>query len=345
MNDEITKMYNTLRAEGYPIMLSKTQYGELMNISKSKLDYNLKLNINLPPYHRMGAAKNAQLLFSLSEVCEFIVSKKVKPKKRWIALDADPLLFEICEGKFTKMKMFGAEEGSIDSDYEEPLTPYIAKFKELVKDIADEVGNIAGTKVILSDPNSCFRYDIYPTYKGNRDADARSPLFYRLRDWALKEYGYVENVEADDVVSYFVREKNYIGATMDKDMLRGVAGSWFDTYHSRRTLSELSVDEANKFNLVQTLIGDVTDNIKALPKRAGDPMVPVDDLPKGQRQPFKLTEPMAIKLLDEFGWDWAGVVKIYESKGFTEKEATLNRQLICLNQWSPEEGVVLWEPL
>jgi 5'-3' exonuclease len=243
------------------------------------------------------------------------------------------------------MKMFGAEDGTIDSDYEEPLEFYIARFKELVQDITDEVGDIGGVKVILSDPNSCFRYDIYPAYKGNRDADARSPLFYRLRDWALKEYGYVENVEADDVVSYFVREKNYIGATMDKDMLRGVAGSWFDTYHSRRTLSELSVDEANKFNLIQTLIGDATDNIKALPKKAGDPMIPVDNLPKGQRQPFKLTESMAIKLLNEFGWNWEGVVKIYESKGFSEKEATLNRQLVCLNQWSPEGGVVLWSPL
>jgi hypothetical protein len=164
-----------------------------------------------------------------------------------------------------------------------------------------------------------------------------------LRKWALKRYGYVKNVEADDVVSHFVREENHVGATMDKDMLRGVAGTWFDTYHSRRTLHELSAGEANNFNLIQTLIGDATDNIKSLPKKAGDPMIPVEGLPKGQRQPFKLTEPMAIKLLDEFGWNWDGVVKIYESKGFSEKEATLNRQLICLNQWSPDEGVILWK--
>lgn len=269
-------------------------------------------------------------------------------KKKWVYLDADPLLFEVAEGKFVKMTIFGAEEGSVSDDYKEPLDKYKDRFELLVQDIEDEIAlatlggiKIKGIKVIISDPNTNFRYDIFPEYKGNRDSGARGPLFYRLRKWALKKYGYVKNVEADDVVSHYVR-KGAIGATMDKDMLRGVAGIWFDTYHSRRTLNVLALGEARNFNLIQTLMGDPTDNIKALPKKAGDPMIPAD-VPKGTRQPYKVTEKLACGLLDEFGWTWEGVIKAFESKGFGEEEAILNRRLICLNQWTPKHGVKLFK--
>lgn len=269
-------------------------------------------------------------------------------KKRWIYLDADPLLFEVCEGKFTKMTMFNSETGEVNTGkYKEPLKQYKKRFKMLVSDIEDEisanmVGEVKGIKVVISDPEKCFRYDIFPTYKGNREAGARSPLFYRLRKWALKEYGYEKNIEADDYVSHFVR-KGAIGATMDKDMLRGVAGTWFDTYHSRRTLNEVSEGEARNFNYIQTLMGDPTDNIKALPKKAGDPMIPVDDLPKGKRQPFKVTEKLACEILDEFGWSWEGVLKGFESRGFGKKEFVLNARLILLDQWHPKHGVKLFK--
>ena len=271
--------------------------------------------------------------------------------KKYIYLDADPLLFEVAEGKFVKMSMFGDEKGKgkiKGKKHKEPLARYKERFKLLVQDIEDEisaimVGEVKGIKVILSDPDTNFRYDIYPDYKGNRDSGDRGPLFYRLRKWALKHYGYVKNVEADDVVSHYVR-KGAIGASMDKDMLRGVAGIWFDTYNTRRTINVVALGEACNFNLIQTLMGDTTDNIKALPKKAGDPMIPCI-LPEGvKRQPFKVTEPLAIKILDEFGWNFEGVIKGFESKGFGKKEAILNRRLICLNQWSPKGGVKLFKP-
>lgn len=273
---------------------------------------------------------------------------KIKCKKKWIYIDADPLLFECTEGTFTKMSMFSAENGDIETNYKEPLKQYKEKFKQLVQNIEDEIaveliGQIKGTKVILSDPNKCFRYDIYPEYKGARSESQRGPLFYRLRKWALKKYGYVKKVEADDVVSHYVR-KGHVGATMDKDMLRGVGGIWFDTYHTRREIKNISDEDALKFNFIQTLMGDTTDNIPALPKNFGDSMINGISNSDGTRKPYKVTEKIAVELLDKHGWSWAGVLAAYQEKGFGEKEFLLNARLILLTQWHPKKGITLFKP-
>lgn len=273
-------------------------------------------------------------------------------KKKWIYLDADPLIFEVCEGKFTKMTMFKSEKGSTlkGKAYKEPLDGYKLRFENLVKDIEDEIAvatlgvvKIKGIKVIFSDPETNFRYDLYPEYKGGRSAEDKGPLYYRMRKWAIKKYGCVKGLEADDYVSHYVR-KGHVGATLDKDMLRGVAGMWFDTYHSRRTFNTVSELQALHFNYIQTLTGDPVDNIKALPKELGYGMIPMDVLPEGRkRQPFKVTEALAIKLLDEHGWSWDGVLRAYQAKGFGLKEMVLNARLILLNQWSPKKGVKLFK--
>jgi DNA polymerase-1 len=242
-------------------------------------------------------------------------------KKVMIALDADYLIFECTEGNYVTSNTFANEQ--VD------LKPFKKRFKQLVKDIEDEIAvemlgkvKIKGIEVILSDPEGNFRYDIYPEYKANRKEGDRTETFYRLRKWAHKKYGYVKNCEADDVVAHYVR-KGWIGASFDKDLLRGVAGTWFDVYYSRRHITETSQRDADNFNLIQNLTGDPTDNIKGLPRVA---------------------EKTAIKLLDKHGWDWDGVVAIYKEKGFDEDYAILTRRLTSMEQWSPKKGVKLWKP-
>lgn len=267
-----------------------------------------------------------------------------------VAIDADSLIFKVTEGKMVSMSMFKEEGGDVGvKDYKEPLRPYKIRFKALVDDIVNEIaanyaGEIGKVKVFLSDPKNNFRYDIYPKYKSNRDSGSRSELFYRLRKWALKKYGYVKGIEADDAVSYYVLKKGYIGATEDKDMLKGIEGTWFNLRYTSRQIHTLLPHEARCFNLIQTLTGDPVDYIKALPDKAGTPMIPIEGLGKGVRQPLKVTEIKASKLLDEFGWDWEGVVKAFESKGFGEEEAILNHRLISMRQWSPKKGVRLFAP-
>jgi len=243
-------------------------------------------------------------------------------KFKGIAIDSDPLIFEVTEGSYIKNNQFDNEKVK--------LKPYKDRFKSLVKDIQSEVfldslgkykiGN--KIKILLSDPDTNFRYNFYPEYKGNRKSNSRSKLFYRLRKWVLKEYGYVKNTEADDQCHIYLK-KGYIVCAMDKDIIKGLSGLFFDTYHARRHMIETSQLEADRFNLIQTLTGDPTDNIKGLPRVA---------------------EKTAIKMLDEFGWNWDGVVKAYESKGMTEKDAVFTRRLTDMTQYSPKKGVKLWKP-
>ncbi len=251
-------------------------------------------------------------------------------KKRYITLDADPLIFECTEGKRDTMSYFGKEsegESLSETSFKKPLKPFKRKFKQLVKDLEDEVaaampGMVKGIIPIFSDPDSNFRYDLYPDYKKNRKPGSRSKEFYRLRKWVLKKYGYVKGAEADDVVAYYVREKKYIGASIDKDLLNGVPGTWFDTYHSRRHIKTTDEFEAYMFTLAQTLAGDPTDSIPGIPR---------------------VGLKTAMNLLESNGCSWDGVVQAYINAGLTAEDALLNRRLIGMDQYDGKK-IVLWQP-
>ena len=252
-------------------------------------------------------------------------------KKMRIAIDSDFAIFQATEGKFTRQGAFSNEGGEVKGkSYKEPLKPYKKKFKQIIKEIEDEVSveflgeyKIKGkARVLLSDPKGNFRYGLDADYKTNRKASTRSELFYRLRDWAMKKYGYVKNVEADDVAGYLGRTGKYIICSFDKDVLKSVAGVHFDVYHTRRHKVVTGELEAKNFTLLQTLMGDPVDSIKGIPG---------------------VGEKTAIKLLDKFGWDDKGMLLAYESKGLGEKEMTLNRRLVGLDQWTPKKGLELWQ--
>ncbi len=251
-------------------------------------------------------------------------------KKRHIALDADYLIFETTEDKGSTGNYFEVETGlNGGSEYQKPLKPYKKILKKAIAEVVDEIaanlpGEVSGkVKVIFSDPNGNFRYDIFPNYKNNRKGSKRSKMFYRLRKWAHRKYGYEDGVEADDVVAYYVREKGWIGASFDKDLLKGVPGTWFDVYHLRRFITTTTKKEAAHFNLLQTLAGDSTDGIKGIP-RVG----------------MKTAE----NLLRSNGESWEGVVKSYLDAGLTEEDAILNRRLIGMDQWTKKKGLKLWKP-
>jgi len=253
-------------------------------------------------------------------------------KKKKVIVDADYLVHQCTEGQTNKRAYFPVEGESIKQKkkYKPSLKPFKKQFKQMVKDLEDEIAvavlgkyKLKGKPILVFSDKSNFRYDIYPEYKANRKGTERTPEFYRLLKWAKKNHRWEPNTEADDVCAYYVREKRYLGASFDKDLLKGCSGIWFDVYHSRRHIVETSEFEARNFNLLQTITGDTTDNIKGI---------------------SGVAEKTALKLLDKYGWHWDGVVKSYKEKGLTEKDAILTRRLICMRQWSPKKGVKLWKP-
>ena len=247
--------------------------------------------------------------------------------KKNIAIDADHILYDVASepANAFKSSLCGKSLKVTDGKAE------IKKLKKAFMDVVSEYEKIAqvesiaqtwgiGKTIILISDKSNFRYDIFPEYKANRKGREHSKQFLKLRKWARKKFAPKQNIEADDIVAHHVR-KGAIGFSTDKDLVKGVAGIWFDCYHSRRHWIYLDEQDAEKFNYQQYLAGDSGDGIKGIDGVA---------LIKAQG------------LLDKFGWDWNGVIQAYQSKGYTETDAILTRRLVSMKQWSPKKGLKLF---
>ena len=247
-------------------------------------------------------------------------------EKKLVAIDADHILYDIASPPSATRK--GTLKGKSIAKVSHSIKKLKKAFKERIREYTKiaEVESIAfdwttGETMVVIGDKSNFRYDIFPEYKANRAGKEHTEEFIKLRKWARKKYAPKQNVEADDVVAYYV-ERGAIGFSTDKDLLKGVAGIWFDCYHARKHWKYTEKDEANHFNLIQYVAGDGDDNIQGI---------------KG------VAEKTAIKLLDEAGWNWQGVKQIYLNKGYTLDDAILTRRLVSMKQWSPKKGIQLFK--
>jgi 5'-3' exonuclease len=247
---------------------------------------------------------------------------------RDVVVDADHILYVVAMSSRHNVKFDKYEDGDdfgIKPDRKINLKPLKKHFKSIIQDYFDIAcieamchgWKIGKVKVILGEKDN-FRYKISPEYKSNRKGLEKPDEFYALQKWARKKYICSDGCEADDMVAYYVRN-GAMGFSTDKDILKS-EGIWFDCYHSRRHWITNTKEDAYKFMLAQCLAGDVVDNIKGLPK-------------------VGITT--AFKLLDEYGYSWKSVKKIYKDKGFTEKDALLTRSLIDMTLWHPKHGIKL----
>ena len=244
-----------------------------------------------------------------------------------VVIDADYLLYRATEGK--AQKGIAAERGeALGGDYKPKLKPYKIRFSNEIAGLLETMyvndgmaDKITKVKLLFSDPDGNFRYKLYPKYKGDRTS-TKSPEFYRLREWALKKYGYVKNIEADDRCYDYVK-KGWVCVSMDKDVRRGLPGRFFNPHHTKNCFEETSAIEAQHFVLYQTLMGDSVDKIPGIPG-VGDKT--------------------AVKLLNELGWDWQGVRAAFGQYGFDEEYAITMRRLVDMRQYSKKKGLKLWIP-
>ncbi len=248
-------------------------------------------------------------------------------KKKIIAIDADHILYAIASDPSQGFTPSLGGTSLKVTDGKAELKKLKAKFMAVVEEYEKlaQVESIAykwepGETMIVIGDKSNFRYDIYPEYKGNRKGRPMSGQFKKLRKWARKKFSPKQNVEADDVVAYYVR-KGAIGFSGDKDLLKGVPGIWFDCYYTRKHWVRTSKEDAHHFNLIQYLAGDRDDNIK------GMPMVGIKT---------------AENILVSQGHNWEGVVKAYLVAGLTEEDAILTRRLTSMHQWTPKGGLKLF---
>lgn len=201
------------------------------------------------------------------------------------------------------------------------------KFEGIVMDYENVVATevlcedfkLGKTILIFSDPKKNFRFKVLKTYKHKRPK--KSADFYALRKWAHKKYGIIKGAEADDAVAYYVY-KGAVGLSTDKDLIKGVSGWWYDAYYQRKLFGYTTVQEALRFSVLQSVMGDPGDDIPGI---------------------FNVGEAKAEKALAG-DYSWESVVRVYKQYGETEKEALITKRLVSLEQWTPKKGVRLWQP-
>jgi len=184
-------------------------------------------------------------------------------------------------------------------------------------------------RIAFSDPDDNWRFRVLPTYKASRNKP-KPAGYFELREYARETYKarMVPTLEGDDVLGIWATGKGIKGekiiVSIDKDM-KTLPGMWWDPLHPERGIREFSRAEADRFHLLQTLMGDAVDEYKGIPGVG----------PK-----------KAEKILDE-ECSWAAVVRAYESKGLTEEDALQQARvahILRVGGFSPRKGVSLWRP-
>lgn len=181
--------------------------------------------------------------------------------------------------------------------------------------------------LFLSDEKN-FRKGIYPPYKLLRERKKRPVVLKAFKKFLLEERRalVLPNLEGDDAIGIYatngsVQDTEVIIVSEDKDLL-GIPGY---IYRKNEVVWQ-SKEDAERYHLYQTLIGDQTDGYPGLagigPKKAKD-------------------------ILDK-DCSWEAVVKTYEAAGQSEDDALVQARcakILTTSEWDEEkQEVKLWSP-
>lgn len=260
-----------------------------------------------------------------------------KPKTL-LLIDADSLLYIHAAVNETKYDWGEDEFGDKVTSSLTDIDRAISDFSEAVYDIVTECA--CDEYILYFTGSTNFRYDVLPSYKGNRKGVDKPALFYELREYVQSNFPFKvsDKVEADDMVSILKRRKpdSTVIAAIDKDILKQVPGKHYN--YKKDEWVETSEEDAIRFFYLQVLMGDPTDGYKGCPgigEVKGKAILAEAD---SHIKAYNEVNPQAIY--------WQYVVDTYEHKGLTEEDAiTQARVAFMLTDayWTGSE-VILWEP-
>lgn len=113
-----------------------------------------------------------------------------------------------------------------------------------------------------------FRHIINNEYKNKRPVTVLKYI-KELKQYLIEKYGAIsfDKVEADDMVAFtslkYSKYCKTVICSPDKDVLKQISGTHFNYKNFERTIT--SERETYRFVMLQTLMGDSTDNIKGIP--------------------------------------------------------------------------------
>tara|TARA_R110000787_G_scaffold186566_4_gene298278 strand:+ start:4372 stop:5157 length:786 start_codon:yes stop_codon:yes gene_type:complete len=247
-----------------------------------------------------------------------------RKKRHTLLIDADILVF----------KTAISCEVPICWDEEQELWTLHADMREAKSRIEDQVARLMDTLggrdlIMCFSEKRTFRHDLFPQYKGNRKS--RKPMIFGpLRKWVIDCWPSEcwPALEADDIMGILSKSHSVappkIVVSDDKD-LQSVPCNLYQPMHPERGVRKISYASARRHHLLQTLMGDNSDNYPGLPGVG----------PK-----------RAEAILKE--GTWAEVVAAYESKGLNETEALLQARIAQILMPSlydmKTNKVTLWQP-
>jgi DNA polymerase-1 len=242
-----------------------------------------------------------------------------------LLIDADMYLYQVAQACEVETD-WGEDRWTLHSDAGDVRQA----FKRKIVQFMDELGQ--GKPILcFSDPSRrSFRHDLTSTYKQARKS-TRKPLAYAaVRDQMAQEFKTIikPRLEADDVMGIVATRApgKYIIVSGDKDM-QSIPGRLYRD----STLVEISEAEADRFHMLQTLTGDVTDGYSGCP---GIGPVKADAI-------VKTSSGRAADL-------WHRIVGIFKTAGLTEADALLQARLARIlraSDWDFNKSEVkLWVP-
>lgn len=264
------------------------------------------------------------------------MSRATVGPKRLAVIDADSVLYTTALS--AEMKA-GSQDGE-DLWFEiKDLTQCYAEVVDKLECLVDLVE--AEDAIVCLTASKCFRYGLLPTYKANRNGMRRPAMLLDLQAMVMERRPFgvlaVKGLEADDVCGISAGALQKAGlrepviVSIDKDM-KSVPGLVFSPMRADEGILEVSLQQADRAHLYQTLIGDPVDGYTGCPGVG----------------PKKAT-----KLLDECahassGSQWAFVEGAFLARGQTARYALTQARvarILRASDWdATKKDISLWSP-
>jgi len=225
-----------------------------------------------------------------------------------------------------------AQACEIGIDFGNDVVISQSQFSDVLRVFENELGKV--TKAMMNDDfvlyfssTNNFRKKIFPDYKGHRMK--RKPLGYRrLINHCKENYKFciLPTLEADDAIGIdatrFANPENIV-VSPDKDMKQIPSNLW----NLSDDVVEITVEDGDRWHLIQTLSGDPTDGY------SGCPGIGVK---------------RATELLDKNENKWEAICKAFRDRGLSDDDALLNARLAKILRQEDYDLTnsqpILWNP-
>lgn len=262
-------------------------------------------------------------------------------------IDADILVYE---SAYRSQSAIEWDPGEFTTQASMPEAQ--AGFESCVESILKKTGSSRAI-LALSDHRreANFRRAVWPGYKAGREAKlgtGRPMLYSALREWIRGKFDVRQKpgIEADDTLGILMTGKinglppvdKRVLCSIDKD-LDTVPGLHFNWRKAEQGVYLVEPRAAFRNLMVQTLVGDKTDNYPGIPGI-------------GPKRADTILEPLgkfyADRGADYAGYAWELVVEAYEKAGLTAEDALIQARcarILQAEDWDFETNTVrLWEP-